>query len=115
MSSNKHASALAEKPLKQKERKEVHVTSHQGHVDHDTIRLSKSAADEVSWFSYDNSDAIIVFASPDGSPFVGSQFYVSAGGSHSSGKIRTNAEKKAYKYTVVGDSGVNDPVIIIED
>jgi hypothetical protein len=112
MSSNQNASALKESPAKG--RKEVHITSHEGHVDHDTIRLSQSAGEELTWYSHENKKAMIVFASPDGSPFAESHFSVPAGGSVSSGPVRGAAQKKSYKYTVIGECGVNDPVIIID-
>jgi hypothetical protein len=39
---------------------------------------------------------------------------VPAGGSVSSGPVQTEAESKGYKYTVIGQLGINDPVIIVE-
>jgi hypothetical protein len=112
MSSKHSASALTERPVKA--RKEVHITSHEGKVDHDNIHLSQSGEDDVTWFSFDNKKAIVVFASPDGSPFAQSRFDVPAGGSTSSGPVTATAQKKNYKYTVIGEFGVNDPVIIID-
>lgn len=114
MSNSQRASALAEKPVETKATKHVHITSHQGHVDQHTVTLSQRAGDEVTWFSHDNKKAMVVFASPDGSPFAESHFHVPAGGSISSGPAKTTAQMKGHKYTVVGESGVNDPVIIID-
>ena len=92
--------------------KSVKITSDGGQVDVPAVRLSKG--EEVAWFSHANKSAMVVFASPDGSPFHGTQFTVPAGGSVSSGPARNAAEKKEYKYAVVGHSGVNDPIVIID-
>jgi hypothetical protein len=95
-------------------RKRIKITSHNGKVDADEVRVSKNAGEEVMWFSHDNKRAIIAFASADGSPFEETHFHVPAGGSVCSGPAHRAAKAKAYKYTVVGHAGVNDPIIIIE-
>jgi hypothetical protein len=95
-------------------RKHVKITSHDGQVDTHTVRVSKSVGEEITWFSHDNKRAIVVFASADGSPFQETHFHVPAGGSVSSGPAHDLAEHKSYKYTVVGHTGVNDPVVIID-
>ena len=113
MSSN--PSSLTEVAQKSpKVSKHVHVTSDQGKVDQNEVKLSRENGDDVTWHSYDNQKATVVFASPDRSPFLESHFYVPAGGTVSSGPVRSDALKKRYKYTVVGEGGVNDPIIIID-
>lgn len=94
-------------------RKDVRITSDDGQVDKDEVKINRELNEEVVWFSHDGKSAIIVFASPDGSPFQETQFQVPAGGSVSSGPAR-HAKKKRYKYAVVGRTGVNDPIIIID-
>jgi hypothetical protein len=95
--------------------KHVHVTSGQGQVDLASINVSKSALDEVVWFSYSSQAAMIVFASPNGSPFNETTFYIPAGGSVSSGPpVKPPDAAKEYKYFVVGQTGVTDPVVIID-
>jgi hypothetical protein len=96
--------------------KQVHITDDGGQVDQSTVKVSKSAGQEVTWLGHNNKTAIVIFASPDGSPFHESVFHVPAAGSVSSGPAHPRAiEDKAYKYTVVGQIGVNDPEVIIEN
>jgi hypothetical protein len=95
-------------------RKHIKITSHDGQVDTATVKVSRSVGEEVVWFSHDNKRAIIAFASADGSPFEETHFHVPAGGSVCSGPAHSAAVLKAYKYTVVGHAGVNDPIIIIQ-
>ena len=97
-------------------RRDVKITSNDGQVDVQEARVSKSTHEEIVWFAHDGKGAIVVFASPDGSPFQETQFQVPAGGSVSSGPaLRGAATGKPYKYTVVGHTGVNDPVVIIDN
>jgi hypothetical protein len=86
-------------------------THDDGEVDQPVIEISRSAKEQVTWFS--KKGAFIAFASPDSSPFHATTFQIPAGGSVSSGPARPNAEYKEYKYTVVGQIGVNDPRVII--
>jgi hypothetical protein len=88
--------------------------SEDGQVDNPEVPISMSAREEVTWFS--STKAIIAFASHDGSPFAETTFHVPAGGSVSSGPANKTAEpEKRYKYTVVGEKGVNDPTVIIHN
>ncbi len=92
--------------------KHVRVTDNQGHVDQEDVSVSIGAEEEVIWSA--DSRTVIVFNTPDGSPFTQHTFPVPAGGSVSSGPARQDAEeKKRYKYTVVGEGGTNDPGVII--
>jgi hypothetical protein len=93
--------------------KHVHITSNDGQVDQPTISVNRLLGEEVTWSS-NGTKALIVFASSDGSPFQEAIFHVPAGGSVSSGPVQTEAESKGYKYTVIGQLGINDPVIIVE-
>ncbi len=96
--------------------KGVHITSDDGQVDQSTVEVSKSMAEEVTWFAYGGGGATIVFSSSDGSPFQESLFQVPATGSVSSGPAKATAvENKTYKYTVVGQAGANDPGVIIQN
>jgi hypothetical protein len=94
---------------------EHHVhAEHDGKVNRDTVHVSKSAGHQVTWTSARR--AIISFSSHDGSPFEETTFHVPAGGSVSSGPAKATAEpEKAYKYSVVGEKGVNDPTVIIHN
>jgi hypothetical protein len=68
----------------------------------------------VTWSS--TGKAIISFSSRDGSPFEEAIFHVPAGGSVSSGPAKATAEEeKSYKYSVVGEKGVNDPTVIVHN
>jgi len=87
-------------------------TEDDGGVDQDEIEISKSAKEQVTWFS--KKGGFIAFASEDGSPFNAATFQMPAGGSVSSGAVRPDAEYGEYKYTVVGQIGVNDPKVIIK-
>ena len=100
-------------PMKGKAGHHVHAGD-DGRVDNDEVHVSKSAQEQVTWHS--DKKAIITFSSPDGSPFAEMTFHVPAGGSVSSGPAKPAAEhNKVYKYTVVGEKGVNDPRVIIHN
>lgn len=93
---------------------EVHIITDDGQVDQDTVTISAST-DQVTWTAHGEKKALIVFASPDGSPFHDTLFQVPAGGSISSGPVKSTADYKSYKYTVVGQVGVRDPVVIVQN
>ena len=96
--------------------KGVQITSDTGQVDVYDVEISKSMADQVTWFAHGASAATIEFSSPDGSPFHESTFHVPASGSVSSGPARPAAVvNKYYKYTVKGRAGKNDPGVIIHN
>jgi hypothetical protein len=92
---------------------DVQITGDGGEVDRDTVSVSRST-DEVTWTAHGAHKAIIVFATPDGSPFHDATFQVPANGSVSSGPVKNSASNQSYKYTVIGQTGVNDPIVIIE-
>ncbi len=92
--------------------KHVRVTDDQGHVDQEDVDISISAGEQVTWSA--DTKTVIVFNKPEGSPFSDKTFQVPAGGSIASGPARQDAEKKKYKYTVVGQGGSNDPGVIIQ-
>jgi hypothetical protein len=83
-------------------------------VDQDVVHISKGANEEVIWAT-DHNNVQVVFSSEDGSPFRDSVFHVPAGGSISSGPAVNGAAQKAYKYTVKGEAGENDPRVIIQN
>jgi hypothetical protein len=85
-----------------------------GKVDKDPVHVSKKAGHQVTWFS--RGKASIEFSSSDGSPFEKTTFQVPAGGSVSSGPAKPTATaEKAYKYSVVGENGTEDPTVIIHN
>jgi|SRR6185437_15715363 len=95
-------------------RKHVHVINERGHVDQDVVHISKDADEELVWTT-DHNNVQVVFNSEEGSPFQASVFHVPAGGSVSSGPALKGAGHKAYKYTVKGEGGDNDPRVIIQN
>ena len=97
-----------------KPRKHVRVINERGHVDQDVVHISKDAEEEIVWAT-DHNNVQVVFSSEDGSPFKDSVFHVPAGGSVSSGPALKAAGPKAYKYTVKGEAGDNDPRVIIQN
>ena len=100
-------------PITENDNRHVHAEDN-GHVDNDTVHVSKSAGHQVTWSS--RSKAIIAFSSESGSPFEETIFHIPAGGSVSSGPAKATAEaEKRYKYSVVGEKGVNDPTVIIHN
>lgn len=92
----------------------VHIIDDDGQVDQPTITISRST-DEVTWTARGAKKALIVFATPDGSPFHDTTFHVPANGSVSSGPVKSSALNLEYKYTVIGQIGVNDPIVIVEN
>jgi hypothetical protein len=92
----------------------VQITDDDGQVDQPTITISRST-DEVTWTAHGAKKALIVFATPDGSPFHDATFQVPASGSVSSGPVKNSALNQPYKYTVIGQIGVNDPVVIVDN
>jgi hypothetical protein len=100
-------------PITGIDNRHVHAEDN-GQVDNDTVHVSKSAGHQVTWSS--RSKAIIAFSSESGSPFEETTFHIPAGGSVSSGPAKATAEaEKRYKYSVVGEKGVNDPTVIIHN
>ena len=100
-------------PMTRPEDRHVHAEE-DGQVDNATVHVSKSAGHQVTWFS--PSEASIEFSQQSGSPFEEATFHVPAGGSVSSGPAKATAEaEKQYKYSVVGEKGVNDPTVIIHN
>lgn len=97
------------------ETKPVHITDDHGAVDEPYVTISISAHQEITWYAHGNEQATIVFyTQQQGSPFQVSVFPVPAGGSTSSGQIKTGALPQHYKYSVIGPKGANDPEVIIE-
>ena len=94
--------------------REVHIITDDGQVDQDPVTIS-AGTDQVTWTAHGAKKAIVVFASPDGSPFHDALFQVPAGGSVSSGPVKSTAAYQSYKYTVVGQVGVKDPVVIVQN
>jgi hypothetical protein len=95
--------------------KDVHIKDSKGQVDDASVRISRGAKGEITWFSYGEEAATIVFSSANGSPFKESVFTVPATGSVSSGPVKGTALLQTYKYTVVGKGGSTDPVVIIDN
>ena len=100
-------------PIAATDNRHVHAED-DGKVDNETVHVSKKAGHQVTWHS--RRKTIISFSSQDGSPFEETTFHVPAGGSVSSGPAKPTAEaEKSYKYSVVGEKGVNDPAVIIHN
>ena len=100
-------------PMTRPEDRHVHAEA-DGKVDNPTVHVSKSASHEVTWFSA--GKARVEFSLQTGSPFEKATFHVPAGGSVSSGPAKPTAEaEKSYKYSVVGEKGVNDPNLMIHN
>jgi hypothetical protein len=97
-----------------KPKKHVRVINEKGHVDQDVVHISKGAEEEIVWGT-EHKNVKVVFSSEEGSPFQESIFHVPAGGSVSSGPALKGAGHKAYKYTVKGEGGDNDPRVIIQN
>lgn len=93
--------------------KNIHITNDCGGVDQPTVTVNRVLGEEITFFS-NGTKALVIFASPDGSPFQEATFHVPAGGSVSTGPVQAGVASKSYKYTVVGQVGVNDPIIIVE-
>lgn len=83
-----------------------------GDVDNEEVNLSRSAGDEVVWSSAGDEFTI----SFQISPFAASSFHVPAGGSISSGPVRSNAALGHYQYFISDDSSGNggDPGVNIK-
>jgi hypothetical protein len=93
--------------------KDVHIIDNNGHVKPDPVDIYKSSGDQVLWIA-DTGPAVVEF-SPTDCPFYKCNFNVAAGGSVPSGPIRDDAQAKRYKYSVKGQTGPNDPVVIIHN
>jgi hypothetical protein len=96
--------------------KSIHVIADDGTLDVDTQHLNKGRLEQARWLSDTGNRSIIYFNKPEGSPFQETEFHVPAGGDVSSGPIRAGLKNgDTFRYTVVGQSGTNDPVIIIDN
>lgn len=96
--------------------KHVTILDDHGHAHpSDPTHISRRAKDVVVWISGNGAKSTVVFASPAGSPFKEIVFHVGAGESVCSGLAREDANNGEYKYTVVGEKGANDPVVIIDN
>lgn len=102
-------------------KQQVVVKSDSGSVKpgQEVIILSRASGDSVQWLSQTGKPALIVFASAEGSPFKARSFKLKAKGSVSSGpvtrKSRRRNEVTVYKYTIMGATANNDPIIIVKD
>ena len=77
----------------------VHI-SQGGEVDNEVVNVSRSASDEVVWSS-DGDGFTITFQA---SPFAASTFHVPAGGTASSGPVRSGAALGHYQYFISDDN-----------
>jgi hypothetical protein len=77
----------------------VHI-SQGGEVDYEVANLSRSANDEVVWYS-DGDDFTVSFQT---SPFAASTFHVPARGSVSTGPVRPGAALGHYQYFVTDNT-----------
>lgn len=102
-------------------KKQVVVKSDTGSVKagQEVIILSRETGDSVQWLSQTGKPALIVFASDEGSPFKSKSFRLKAKGSVRSGPITRKARRRnevtVYKYTIMGATANNDPIIIVKD
>ena len=96
--------------------KSIHVTGDNGSVDIHQQKLSKGGSEQAKWISDTGKRSIIIFNKGNGSPFHDNEFHVPAGGEVISGPLRSGLNKDdPFGYTVVGQQGTNDPVIIIDN
>ena len=92
----------------------VDIIDSQGHVDLESVKVSRHNHEELQWFAHGNESATITFTGPEGSPFQAGVFHVPAQGSVLSGLAKDDAKYNTpYKYTVVGPMGASDPEVII--
>jgi hypothetical protein len=101
-------------------KKDVVVKTNSGAVQagQEAMILSRKQGDSVRWVSTVDQPATIVFASNDGSPFRSRVFRLKAKGSVSSGPLfrsRKSRGVQVFKYTVMGATANNDPIIIVQD
>jgi hypothetical protein len=77
----------------------VHI-SQGGEVDYEVANLSRSANDEVVWYS-DGGDVTVSFQT---SPFAASTFHVPAKGSASTGPVRPGDALGLYQYFITDNT-----------
>ncbi|HEY6970041.1 MAG TPA: hypothetical protein VJA94_12615 [Candidatus Angelobacter sp.] len=96
----------------------IKLTDDKGGVDRNSVTIAGPGAGggpgSVTWFSNRHSQATIVFDKGQGSPFACDTFYVPAGGSVSSGPAVSGSAGTSFGYTVHGQAGHNDPVIVVD-
>ncbi len=96
---------------------DVTITDVQGHVNKNSVTISKSAGNQVIWTNSSNKDMQIAF--PSGSPFAGDTFPLAAnGGQASSGPAVVPADRNhPYNYTVTPQQGGAgcDPIVIVDN
>jgi hypothetical protein len=93
--------------------KRIAITDDHGHVDQDTIHLSRG--DAIEWKSMNGKESTVEFRSDKGSPFQAKVFHVPGNGSSPTATVRQDAALAEYKYDVIGAKGENDPVVIIDN
>jgi len=89
----------------------IDLTDDHGHVNKDTVTISRGT--EIVWSSAGHGNATIVFDGPNGSPFASNTFDL-RDKSVSSGPAIRGGSKEPFKYTVHGEHGVNDPVVVVD-
>jgi len=89
----------------------IDLTDDHGHVNKDTVTISRGT--EVVWWSRGHGKAKIVFDGANGSPFASDTFDLQHE-SVSSGPAIRGGSKEPFKYTVHGEHGVNDPVVVVD-
>ncbi len=85
-----------------------------GKVDKQAVHISKSKKEEVVWINKADHDITVEFSE---APFDWKEpFVVHGKGQKSSGPAKDTAQDDghAYKYTVTGAKGKNDPIVIID-
>ena len=96
----------------------VGLSDDHGGVDHDKVTIpgpkASGGAGSVTWSSNHFGGATIKFDKGDGSPFASTDFVVPADGSVNSGPAIRGGAKKPFRYSVYGEHGHNDPVIVVD-
>ena len=87
----------------------VGLTNDHGGVDKNSVTIKKG--DSVTWSSKGHGGADILFDKGDGTPFSKPNFHCDSGGSVSSGPA---AKSGTFNYSVHGEHGNNDPVIVVD-
>ena len=96
----------------------VYLTNGSGGVDRNSVTISgpgaPGGAGSVTWFSNGNGAATIKFDKGDGSPFRTDAFDIPRNGHVNSGPAISGGSKKPFNYSVHGELGKNDPVIVVD-
>ena len=96
----------------------VNLSDDHGGVNQDKVGIPGAKAPggpgSITWSSNHFGGATIKFDKGDGSPFASTDFVVPIDGSVTTGPAIANGPKKPFRYSVYGEHGHNDPVIVVD-